>query len=76
MSILVNILVFLPASWYNAGTGMIRLNLYVSRPQKTVQNHQIKLDEKRDSRQKALGLFCVYGEFRGERSVAENEGNE
>ena len=40
---------------------MIRLNLYVSHPQKTAQTRQIKLDEKRDSRQKALGLFCVYG---------------
>ena len=61
MGTLVNILVFLPALWYNAGTGMICLNLYVSHPQKTAQTRQIKLDEKRDSRQKALGLFCVYG---------------
>ena len=68
---------FLRALCYNAGTGMIRLNLSVSHLQKTAQICQIKLDEKRDSRQKALGLFCVYGGIsRGERSGAEIEENE
>ena len=43
----------------------------VSHPPKTAQIRQIKLDEKRDSRQKALGLFCVYGGFRGGRGAEQ-----
>ena len=74
MSTLVNILVFLPALWYNAGTGMICLNLYVSHPQKTAQICQIKLDEKRDSRRKALGLFCVLEGLRGEKQRSRDRG--
>ena len=35
------------------------MTAFVSHPQKTAQICQIKLDEKRDSRQKALGLFCI-----------------
>ena len=65
---------FLPALWYNTGTGMIRLNLYVSHPQKTAQICQIKLDEKRDSRQKALGLFCVLEGLRGEKQRSRDRG--
>ena len=69
-----NILVFLPALWYSAGTGMIRLNLYVVHPHKTAQTRQIKLDEKRDSRQKALGLFCVLEGLRGGKQRSRDRG--
>ena len=47
---------------------------FVSHPQKTAQTRQIKLDEKRDSRQKALGLFCVLEGLRGEKQRSRDRG--
>ena len=55
---------------------MICLNLYVAHPQKTVQTRQIKLDEKKRLKAKCLGSFLrLWGDFEGERSGAEIEGN-
>ena len=69
-----NILVFLPALWYSAGTGMIRLNLYVVHPHKTAQTRQIKLDEKETQGKEPWVFFAFMEHFLGKNSRAEIKG--
>ena len=62
-------------AWRNVSVFQGGMTRIVAHPQKTAQICQIKLDEKRDSRQKALGLFCVLEGLCEENSGAEIEGN-
>ena len=61
----------LPALWYSAGYRNDSPQSLCSPPAQNSPNPPDKTGRKRDSRQKALGLFCIYGAVLGGKAAGQ-----